>query len=133
MGKLKCAIENDGFIYCIIDNSNSVTCKIGKIGMKISEEYTLNMLLTRYSTYFPDCKIYKFIRVSDVHNAEIEIFKMLNSIHYKNEHYYFKDQIIINSFNEIKIKYTDINTLIKNSDIITLNKLNKEFRYYNIK
>lgn len=54
------------FVYCIII---SETCKIGKIKMKATTEKTLNSLLHRYSTYNPDCKIYKFVRVSNCHKA----------------------------------------------------------------
>lgn len=128
------AIQNDGYIYCIIggfiEKNNTIirTCKIGKIGMKQNESCTLQSLLNRYSTYIPDCKIYKFIRVSDCNKAENDIFNMLTNIHYKKEHFYFEQNIIDNAFNDIKIRYPDINTLIINSDINTISNLNKELR-----
>lgn len=131
---IKNAIENDGYIYCIIgcfiekDNTIIRTCKIGKTEMKQSESCTLQSLLNRYSTYIPDCKIYKFIRVSDCHKAENDIFNMLTNIHYKKEHYYFEPNIIDNTFNEIKIRYPDVNTLIINSDINTISNFNKQLR-----
>ena len=56
-------------------------CKIWKTKMKNSQEKTLQKLIHRYSTYYPHCKIYKFIRVSN--KAEIVIFKLLNKLHYK--------------------------------------------------
>ena len=131
---IKNAIENDGYIYCIIgcfiekDNKIIRTCKIGKTEMKQSESSTLQSLLNRYSTYIPDCKIYKYIRVSDCHKAENEIFEMLKKLNYKKEHFYWDEQLINNAFNDIKICYPDINTLIINSDINMISNLNKQLR-----
>lgn len=131
MDTIKDAIHFDGFIYCIINNTdNTNTCKIGKTEMKDSLEITLQKLLNRYSTYYPDCKIYKFIRVSNCHNAEIDIFKILNSIHYKKEHFYWDESLINDAFNEIQLKYPDINSLLIHCDIKTLNQLNRNLRQY---
>lgn len=128
MEQLKDAINFDGFIYCINNTDNTNTCKIGKTEMKDSSEITLQKLLNRYSTYYPDCKIYKFIRVSNCHEAELYLFEMLKSIHYKKEHFYFDEPLINSAFNEIQIRYKDINTIIKKLDIKTLNQLNRNLR-----
>ena len=98
--------------------------------MKDSDELTLNKLLNWYSTYFPDCKIYKFLRVSNYHQAEIEIFNILNSIHYKKEHFYWDEQLITYAFNEIELKYPDINSIIINTEINQLSEINKKLRQY---
>jgi len=125
--------NNDGYIYCINTGSfieGNEIIKIGKIGMKESEESTLSTLLNRYSTYYPNCIIYKSVRVSNCHKSEKYIFEILKSIHYKKEHFYFdKDKIDI-AFNEIKMMYPDINTIVMNSDINTISKLNKYIRQY---
>lgn len=124
--------QNDGYVYCIKTgnqiNGNQIV-KIGKIGMKESEEITLSNLLNRYSTYHPNCIIYKFVRVSNHHDAEKYIFKLLKSIHYKKEHFYFDERLINNAFNFIKTCYPDINTLVSNSDINTVSNLNKSIRH----
>ena len=126
MDKIKSSIENDGFIYCIINDTK--TCKIGKTEMKESYDITLQKLLNRYSTYYPDCKIFKFIRVSNCHEAELYLFEILKKLHYKKEHYYFDEPLINDAFNEIELKYPDINIIIKKLDIKTLNQLNRNLR-----
>lgn len=138
--QLKDAINFDGFIYCIIDDKeeinvsteekhNTKTCKIGKTKMKDSSESTLQELLRRYSTYWPDCKIYKYIRVSNRHEAEKNIFKMLKKLHYKKEIFYWNEKVINDAFNEIELKYpNNINEIIKKLDSKTLNQLNRNLR-----
>ena len=92
--------QNDGYVYCIKTNSlieGKQIVKIGKTVMKESEDITLNSLLNRYSTYHPNCIIYKSVRVSNHHDAEKYIFELLKDIHYKKEHFYlgsFKDNSI---------------------------------------
>ena len=127
--------NNDGYIYCItgtfIENNNTIykTCKIGKTEMKTTSDKTLSALLDRYSTYIPDSKIYKFIRVSNCHKAEVNIFEILKDVHYKKEHFYFDQNKIDYAFNRIKTDYPDINTIVINSDIITVSNLNKQIRH----
>jgi hypothetical protein len=53
---------------------------------------------------------------------------MLKKLHYKKEHFYWDENIINSAFNEIELKYPDINTIIKKLDIKTLNKLNINLR-----
>lgn len=144
LSKIIDAYENDGYIYCIITGSfiegtlntervsgqGKQIVKIGKISLKKSEENTLSDLLNRYSTYFPDCKIYKFIRVSNRHKAETKIFEMLSELSYKKEHFYFDENKIDNAFNEIKMLFPDINTIVINSEIDQISRINKNLRHY---
>jgi S-adenosylmethionine synthetase len=124
--------QNDGYVYCIKTNSfieDNQIVKIGKIGMKESEESTLSTLLNRYSTYHPNCVIYKSVRVSNHHDAEKYIFELLKDIHYKKEHFYFDEHKIEQAFDLIKTSYPDINTVVLNSDINTVSNLNKQIRH----
>lgn len=124
--------QNDGYVYCIKTdnqiNGNQIV-KIGKIGMRESEESTLSTLLNRYSTYHPNCIIYKTVRVSNCHKAEKYIFEILSDIHYKKEHFYFDENKIEQAFDLIKTSYPDINTTVINSDIDTVSNLNKQIRH----
>ena len=123
--------QNDGYVYCINMNSfieGNQIVKIGKTIMKDTEEITLNTLLSRYSTYHPNCIIYKFVRVTNCHKAEVEIFKILKGIHYKKEHFYFDEDKINIAFNFIKMQYPDINTIVSKLDINTVSNLNKHIR-----
>lgn len=125
--------HNDGYVYCIKTDSlieGNQIVKIGKIGMRESEENTLSTLLSRYSTYHPNCIIYKSIRVSNCHKAEKYIFEILKDIHYKKEHFYFDEKLINIAFGKIKIEYPDINTTVINSDINTVSHLNKYIRQH---
>jgi hypothetical protein len=122
---------NDGYIYCIKTNSfidGNEIVKIGKISMKDSEEITLSTLLSRYSTYHPNCIIYKSVRVSNCHRAEVNIFELLKGIHYKKEHFYFDEKKIKYAFELIKIWYPDINTQVSKFDIDQVSNLNKRIR-----
>ena len=123
---------NDGCIYCIktgnFIESNQIV-KIGKTIIKENEDITLDSLLNRYSTYYPNCIIYKFVRVSNRHTAEKYIFEILKDIHYKKEHFYFNERLINDAFDKIKIEYPDINTMVINCDINTVSHLNKELRH----
>lgn len=55
---------------------------------------------------------------------------MLNSIHYKKEHFYWDEQLITYAFNEIELKYPDINSIIINTEINQLSEINKKLRQY---
>lgn len=128
------AYKNDGFIYCItgtfieIDNIMYKTCKIGKIQMKHTYDKTLSSLLCRYSTYIPDCKIHKFVRVSNCHKAEKRLFEMLEVIHHKKEHFYLDIDIIDESFDKVEMCYQNIDTIAKNLDIISMSSVNRQIR-----
>lgn len=124
--------HNDGYVYCIKTGNHingKQIVKIGKTVMKESEEITLSNLLNRYSTYYPNCIIYKSVRVSNHHDAEKYIFEILRDIHYKKEHFYFDENKIEQAFNFIKTSYPDINTTVINSDIDTVSYLNKQIRH----
>ena len=124
--------QNDGYVYCIKTdnqiNGNQIV-KIGKTSMKETEDITLSTLLNRYSTYHPNCIIYKSIRVSNCHKAEVDIFNILKDIHYKKEHFYFDENKIQQAFDLIKTSYPDINTIVSNSDIVMVSNLNKQIRH----
>ena len=49
---------------------------------------------------------------------------MIKSIHYKKEHFYFNQDKINVAFNKIKTDYPDINTIVSNSNINIVSKLN---------
>jgi hypothetical protein len=123
--------HNDGYVYCIKTGNHingKQIVKIGKTVMKESEYVTLSTLLNRYSTYHPNCIIYKSVRVSNCHKAEVDIFNILKDIHYKKEHFYFDENKIEQAFDLIKTSYPDINTVVSNSDIVTVSNLNKQIR-----
>ena len=130
--------KNDGYIYCIggglikLDNGNETRkiVKIGKTCMKIqeTEETMLNRLLSRYSTSMPDCYIIHYTRVGNCHLAEKKIFKLLNDIHYKKEHFLYNKKKIEIGFNHIKKQFPDINTIIKNTSVNEVSKINEKLR-----
>lgn len=122
---------NDGYIYCFMSglkckNGNNLV-KIGKTSLKKSytEQQTLNGLINRYSTYYPDFEIIHFIRVGNCHLAELRVFELLNDLHYNKEHYIFNDKIINQVFEQILLEYPNIQELIKKVDINVLNNINR--------
>jgi hypothetical protein len=118
-------IENDGIIYCISYNDK---VKIGKTKMLKTEEETLTKLLTRYSTYHPDCVLFCHQRVGNTHKAEHKIFNILESIHYKGEHFYFNKELIRNAFVEIKTEFLNINDYIRQQNVENLTSINQSLR-----
>lgn len=123
--------RNDGFIYCISygDGSN---IKIGKMQNNICDtlEDSETKLLTRYSTYYPDCKIIKCVRVGNYHNAEREIFNLLREIHYKKEHYFNNKNLINDAFTIIMNKYPDVNQLLLKCNPIEMTRINDYLRIH---
>lgn len=125
---------NDGYVYCFLSGLTNVNnknlVKIGKTQFKATdtEQQTMNGLLRRYSTYYPDFEVIHFLRVGNCHLAELKLFELLKNLHYHKEHYIFDKDLVNNAFNQVSTEFPNIQDLITSVDINTSTRINKIIR-----